>query len=83
MKKELSVAEGSFFVGKYDSNLGLSNRYKIPRYKIQDIETEVAVRVFTYLVSLYLRILYLFDKPKFEAFSNRQFMISLKKEETI
>jgi hypothetical protein len=24
MKKELSMTEGSFFVGKYDSNLGLS-----------------------------------------------------------
>ena len=36
------------------SNLGLSKRYQIRRYKIQDIETGVAVRVFTYLVSLYL-----------------------------
>ena len=34
--------------------MGLANRYRDTRYKIQDIETEVAVRVFTYLVSLYL-----------------------------
>ena len=58
-------------------NLGLSlsfaqqrdTRYapsKLGRYKIQDIETAVAVWAFTYLVSLYLVSLYLTVKLQFE-----------------
>ena len=56
-KIKKSISECEF------SNLGLSNRYKIRRYKIQDIETAVAVWFFTYLVSLYLVSLYLCISP--------------------
>jgi hypothetical protein len=57
------------------SNWGLSKRYKIRRYKIQDIETAVAVWVFTYLVSLYLVSLYLTVKLQFTKSYNQRFFL--------
>ena len=49
-------------------------RYGDTRYKIQDIETAVAVWVFTYLVSLYLVSLYLTAKLQFARSSQACFL---------
>ena len=76
MKKERSLgASAPFFGGKWAiatcSNCSFSVRYKIQDTKIQDMKYPYGNSRSISCI-LYLCILYLFDKPKFETFYNRQ-----------